>query len=224
MSEIVDAPSRSPAGVRPALRGWLHAGAAPAVAAAGLVLVVLSPSSMRVAVSVYAVTATLLFAISAAYHRLAWGRRGESVFKRLDHATIFLIIAGSYTPFALALLDPGTARTLLLVVWSGALLGAVFRVLWVEAPRWLYTPIYVALGWTAVFFLGDFARTAGTAVLVLIVVGGVLYSLGGLVYGLRRPDPSPRWFGFHEVFHAFTLGGWTVQHVAVWLAVLRIAT
>lgn len=212
-----------PAPPRPAWRGWLHAGATPAVLAAGIVLVVLAPASARAAAAVYAATTVLLFGVSAAYHRRAWGPRTHGVLQRLDHANIFLIIAGSYTPFAVALLEPGPARTLLLVVWAGAVLGVVFRVVWVGAPRWLYTPVYVALGWVATFFLGDFLRSGGVAILVLVVVGGVLYSLGGLVYGLRRPDPSPRWFGFHEVFHAFTLGGWTVQHVAVWLAVFRLA-
>jgi hemolysin III len=208
---------------RPALRGWLHAGATPAVLVAGIVLVVLAPPGARVAAAVYAATTVLLFGVSAAYHRRSWGPRAFGALQRLDHANIFLIIAGSYTPFAVALLDPGPERLLLTIVWIGALAGVAFRVFWVDAPRWLYTPVYVALGWTATFFLGDFLRAGGVAVLVLVIVGGLLYSVGGLVYGLRRPDPSPRWFGFHEVFHAFTLGGWTVQHVAVWLAVFRLA-
>ena len=200
---------------RPRLRGWLHAGMAPAALVAGVVLLLLAPAAARPPIAVYLVTALLLFSVSAVYHRFAWGPRVSGVLKRLDHANIFLIIAGSYTPFAVLLLEPGPARVLLWVVWAGALAGVAFRVLWVGAPRWLYVPVYVALGWTAVFFLPAFLRTGGTAVLVLIILGGVLYSVGGVVYGLKRPNPSPRWFGFHEVFHAFTLGGFLAQFAAV---------
>ena len=201
--------------VRPRLRGWLHAAMAPAALVAGAVLLLLAPPATRPPIAVYQVTALLLFSVSAVYHRVAWGPRVSGVLKRLDHANIFLIIAGSYTPFAVLLLEPGPARVLLSVVWAGALAGVAFRVLWVGAPRWLYVPVYVALGWTAVFFLPDFLRTGGVAVLVLIIVGGLLYSIGGAVYGLKRPNPSPRWFGFHEVFHAFTLGGFLAQFAAV---------
>jgi hemolysin III len=141
------------------------------------------------------------------------------VLKRLDHANIFLIIAGTYTPFSVLLLHPGTARTLLWVVWSGASAGVAFRVLWVGAPRWLYVPVYLALGWVAVFYLPAFWRGGGAAVVVLVVVGGALYTLGGLVYGVRRPDPSPRWFGFHEVFHALTIAAFLVHYVGLSIAV-----
>jgi hemolysin III len=145
--------------------------------------------------------------------------------RRFDHSNIFLLIAGSYTPFALVLLD-GSQRTLLLsVVWTGAVLGVLFRVFWTGAPRWLYTPIYIALGWAAVFFIPGFADGArelgvgtGTAVLVLIIVGGGLYTLGGVVYAFQRPDPSPRWFGFHEVFHTFTILAFVSHYVGVSLA------
>ncbi|NUU21834.1 MAG: hemolysin III family protein, partial [Streptomycetaceae bacterium] len=128
-------------------------------------------------------------------------------------ANIFLIIAGTYTPFATLLF--GVDSPLLWVVWAGAIAGILFRVFWIGAPRWLYTPVYVALGWAAVFYIPDFLREGGVAVLVLIIVGGLLYSLGAVVYGLKRPDPSPRWFGFHEVFHAFTLAAFTTHYVGV---------
>lgn len=205
----------NPSEVRPRLRGWLHAGMAPAAVVAGGVLLAFAAPGARAAVAVYLVTAVLLFTVSAVYHRRAWGPRTAAVLKRLDHANIFLIIAGTYTPFAVLLLEPGPMRVLLAVVWAGALLGVAFRVLWVGAPRWLYVPVYLALGWTAVFFLPDFLRTGGVLVLVLIIVGGLLYSAGAVVYALKRPNPSPRWFGFHELFHAFTLGGFLTQFTAV---------
>ena len=211
---MADAPGTE---LRPRLRGWLHAGMAPAALVGGAVLLVLAAPPARPAVAVYLVTALLLFTVSAVYHRRAWGPHTAAVRKRLDHANIFLIIAGTYTPFAVLLLDPGPTRVLLAVVWAGALLGVAFRVLWVGAPRWLYVPVYLALGWTAVFFLPDFLRNGGVLVLVLIVLGGLLYSVGAVVYALKRPNPSPRWFGFHELFHAFTLGGFLSQFAAVCL-------
>jgi hemolysin III len=204
--------------LRPRLRGWLHAGMVPATLAAGVALLVLAPSGPRLAIAVYLVSALSLFTVSAVYHRFRWGPRVRGVLQRLDHANIFLIIAGSYTPFAVLLLDPGPARVLLSVVWVGALAGVAFRVLWVGAPRWLYVPVYIALGWVAVFCLPAFLRSGGAAVLALIVAGGLLYSVGGVIYALRRPAPSPRWFGFHEVFHAFTLGGFLTQFAAIVLA------
>ena len=191
--------------LKPHLRGWLHLGAFPLALVTGGLLTVLAPhGSARAALAVFAVSAALLFGVSALYHRGTWGPRAHGVLKRLDHANIFLIIAGTYTPFAVLLLHPGPARVLLWVVWTGAVGGVALRVLWVGAPRWLYVPVNIALGWVAVIYLPDFAA-AGPAVLALVVAGGLLYTLGGVVYGLRRPDPSPRWFGFHEVFHALTV-------------------
>lgn len=206
--------------IKPKLRGWLHAGTFPLAVAAGAVLVILSPQPhVRAATAVFAVTASLLFGISALYHRGTWGPRAHALLQRLDHANIFLIIAGTYTPFSVLLLPPGPARTLLWIVWAGAVLGVAFRVLWVGAPRWLYVPVYIALGWVAVAYLPEFWRGAGSAVFVLVVVGGALYTLGGVVYGLQRPDPSPRWFGFHEVFHALTVAAFATHYVGVSLAV-----
>ena len=139
----------------------------------------------------------------------------------MDHSNIFLIIAGTYTPFAALLLPSSEGRTLLWIVWVGALAGVAFRVFWVGAPRWLYTPIYVALGWVAVFYLPDFVRGGGVAVVALILVGGVFYSVGALIYGLKRPDPSPRWFGFHEVFHSLTVAAFIVHYIAVSITVYQ---
>ncbi|MGZ4443906.1 MAG: PAQR family membrane homeostasis protein TrhA [Nocardioidaceae bacterium] len=205
--------------VKPRLRGWLHAATAPLALAAGVVLVVLSPTaSTRIGSAVFATSALALFTVSAVYHRGTWSPRVRRLLRRFDHANIFLLIAGSYTPFTLLLLHGLDQVLLLSVVWAGAVLGVLFRVFWVDAPRWLHTPIYVALGWAAVFFFGDFVHTAGTAVLVLMCVGGGLYTLGGLVYGFQRPDPFPRWFGFHEVFHALTIAAFVAHYVGVSIA------
>lgn len=202
--------------LKPRMRGWLHAGMFPAVLVAGIVLIALSDSTRgRIACTVYIATACLLFGVSAVYHRGTWGPRGEAVLRRLDHANIFLIIAGTYTPLTLLLLPASTGRPLLWAVWVAALAGIAFRVFWVGAPRWLYTPCYIAMGWAAVFFLPDFMRTGGIAVLVLVVVGGLLYSAGGVIYGIKRPNPSPRWFGFHEVFHSLTLAAFVVHYVGI---------
>lgn len=215
MNEIapsVDSPAVVPP---PRLRGWLHAGMAPVAVVLGIVLVVLSPAEYRWAAALYSLTAVMLFGTSAVYHRFAWSPKVKVLLKRLDHSNIFLIIAGSYTPFAVVLLPWEQERTLLLLVWTGAILGVLFRVFWVGAPRWLYTPIYIALGWVALFYLPAFWSAGGPAVVILLAVGGLCYSAGGIVYALKRPNPSPEWFGFHEIFHALTLAGFITQYIAV---------
>ncbi|MBO0847282.1 MAG: hemolysin III family protein [Nocardioides sp.] len=212
--------------VKPRLRGWLHLGTAPMTLAAGIILIALSPTaSTRVGSAVYAVCSVLLFTVSAVYHRGRWSPRVAGLLKRFDHANIFLLIAGSYTPFSLLLLRGNDRIVMLAVVWGGALAGVAFRVLWIGAPRWLYTPIYIGLGWAAVFFLPQYAEGAhrlgvgiGVAVLALIAVGGALYTLGGVVYGFKRPDPWPRWFGFHEVFHTCTILAFVTHYVSLSLA------
>ncbi|MGW1271580.1 PAQR family membrane homeostasis protein TrhA [Streptomyces sp. NPDC002491] len=223
-----DAPTDSPAAaaasvahslseeIKPKLRGWLHLGMFPAALVSGLVLTALADSTRgRVACGIFALTACLLFGVSALYHRGDWSPRMDGVLRRLDHANIFLIIAGTYTPLTMLLLPESKGRWLLWSIWAAALAGIAFRVFWVGAPRWLYTPCYIAMGWAAVFFLPDFMRTGGIAVLILIIVGGLLYSAGGVIYGIKRPNPSPRWFGFHEVFHSLTLAAFVVHYVGI---------
>jgi hemolysin III len=205
--------------VKPRLRGWLHLVTSPLAILAGLVLVVLSPTPMtRTGSAVFAGTAALLFTVSAIYHRGRWGPRAWAVLRRFDHANIFLLIAGSYTPFTLLMLQGRSRVELLSIVWAGALLGVLFRVFWTGAPRWLYIPVYMALGWAAVFYGDEFVASGSSAVFVLIVAGGALYTLGGIVYGLRRPDPFPSGFGFHEVFHALTVLAFAAHYVGVSLA------
>lgn len=207
--------------IKPRLRGWLHLGMVPLSLAAAIVLIALAPDRpSRLASIAFGLTAVLLFATSATYHRGRWSPGTAAALKRWDHANIFLIIAGTYTPFAVLLLPEGQARTLLWVVWSGAVAGVIFRVFWITAPRWLYTVVYLALGWVAVFYLGPFWRYGGPVIVALIAAGGLLYTLGAVVYALKRPDPAPRWFGFHEVFHAFTIAAFGAHWTAALLAVL----
>ena len=208
--------------VKPRLRGALHALAFPAVLVAGLFLVASGPTlPARISSVVYVLTSVSLFGVSGWYHRANVSPRTAEVLRRLDHANIYLIIAGTYTPFAVLALDGAARLALLLIIWIGAAAGVVFRVLWIGAPRWLYTSLYVALGWTAVFFISQIVSGAGILASVFVFGGGLLYSLGGVVYGMKRPDPSPAWFGFHEVFHAFTIAAYVAQFTAVAIIVSR---
>ena len=208
------------AAVKPKLRGWLHAVMAPAALIAGIALIATADTTTgRVGAVVFTVTAVLLFGTSAIYHRGNWSPEVAKTLRRMDHANIFLIIAGTYTPFALTLLPASEARSLLIIVWSGALLGVGFRVFWTGAPRWLYVPVYVALGWVAVFYIKPMLHGGGPAVLTLIITGGALYSIGAVIYGTKRPNPSPRWFGFHEVFHTLTVLAFVVHYVAASMAI-----
>ncbi|NIZ91311.1 PAQR family membrane homeostasis protein TrhA [Kineococcus rubinsiae] len=209
---------------KPRLRGWLHAGSFPVVLVAGVVLVVLAPTDgSRAAAAVFAASAALLFGTSALYHRLPWAAAAHGRLKRLDHSNIFLLIAGTATPLAVTMLAAGTARVLLTVVWAGAVAGVLFRVFWVGAPRWLYVPLYVLLGWASVGYVGEYARVGGWLVAALVLAGGVLYTAGAVVYGTKRPDPAPRWFGFHEIFHACTVVAFALHYAAVSIATYAVA-
>ncbi|MBO1266530.1 PAQR family membrane homeostasis protein TrhA [Arthrobacter cavernae] len=205
---------------KPTWRGWIHAVAAPFAVAAGIVLVALAPTTDRkIASIVYAVTGVLLFGVSAVYHRGNWSPPLRMLLKRLDHTNIMLVIAGSYTPLAWSLLERPQAVLLLWVIWSGAILGVLFRVLWTGAPRWLYVPIYVALGCGALFYLPQFFA-ANAAAAALICIGGALYIAGAVLYGIKKPNFSVRNFGFHELFHAFTVLAFAAHFTAIMMAVL----
>lgn len=205
--------------VKPRLRGWVHAGMAPIAIVAGAVLVVLSPTpAARWSNLVFAIATSLLFTASAVYHRGTWSPRTTAALRRLDHSNIFLVIAGSYTPLAVLLLPKETATVLLLVVWIGALAGILARVFWLSAPRWFYVPVYVALGWVAVGYMPQFWAGGPHSIVWLVATGGLAYSLGAVVYGLKRPNPSPRWFGFHEIFHVLTVVGYVCHFIAVSIA------
>ena len=211
------------AALKPRLRGVLHEAAFAISLVTGTALICLADGAReRVAVAVYAGSVALLFGTSAAYHRGHWSPRANDLMARLDHSMIFVLIAGSYTPFALLLLHGTLQWVVLGVVWGGAAVGVLLRNVFAQPPRWLFVGLYLALGWVALGIIPDVLRRGGVAVLVLLLVGGVFYTLGALVYALRRPNPSPRWFGFHEIFHAFTLLAFMSHYVAVSLTTYRL--
>ncbi|WP_062389287.1 PAQR family membrane homeostasis protein TrhA [Demequina iriomotensis] len=209
---------------KPLMRGWLHLGAAPLALIAGLILTAIAPTlAGRVSFAIFTLTAVMLFGTSAIYHRGDWSDTTRAVLRRMDHANIFLIIAGTYTPLTVLLLEPPTSVWVLGVVWGGALLGLLFRVLWLGAPRWMYVPIYIALGWVAIGFIKPFYEAGGAAVVTLIIVGGLCYTVGAIIYGTKWPRGSTRYFGFHEIFHALTIAGFACHFVAASLAAFRVA-
>lgn len=208
---------------KPLLRGWIHTVMAPLACVIGVALILLAPTlASRLAVVVFATTTVLLFATSAVYHRGTWSPRWLAALRRWDHANIFLVIAGTYTPLAVILLPASTATILLAVVWGGALAGIGARVFWLNAPRWFYVPVYIALGWVAVWFLPEFWSTGSAAIVWLVIAGGLGYTLGALAYGFRWPDPKPTHFGYHEIFHTGTVIGYLCHAGAVALAVLAL--
>jgi hemolysin III len=206
--------------IKPKWRGWIHTVTAPLALAAGIVLVALAPTvDRKITSAVYAATGVLLFGISAVYHRGNWSPKVKMVLKRLDHTNIMLVIAGTYTPLAWTLLEQPQAVLLLWVIWSGAILGVLFRLLWTDAPRWLYVPIYIALGCGSLFYLPQFFQASIPAA-ILICVGGVLYITGAVFYALKKPNFSYHHFGFHELFHALTVVAFAAHFTAIALAVL----
>lgn len=207
--------------LKPKLRGWLHAGMWPILQLAGLALLVAAPTMVgRAGVAIYLVGASVLFGTSAVYHRGTWSERVGGVLRRLDHANIFLFIAGTYTPLSLMLLEGNDRVVLLALIWSVAAAGIVFKMLWMAAPRWLYTLLYLVMGWAAVGWLPQFWAAGGPLIVALIAVGGLVYTAGAVVYALKRPDPFPTWFGFHEIFHACTIVAALSHFAAITLAVL----
>jgi hemolysin III len=212
----------------PRLRGLLHAAAFPAVITAGVVLITFAPTQPgRLCATIYSLACMALFGVSAAYHRSPLGSRRRGMLARLDHVSILLLIAGTYTPLTVLALRGWTRISMLAIIWAAATAGILIRLVWRRtwrpAPRWLITSLFIALGWAAVLVLPQLLHGAGAAVLVLVLAGGVLYSLGAVVYALKQPDPSPQWFGFHEVFHAITIVAYLTQYAAVSLVIYRAA-
>jgi hemolysin III len=205
---------------KPTWRGWIHAGTFPVAVVLGVVLLVAADgTAATVSSAVFVASSLLLFGVSALYHRLAWGDRARLLLKRLDHANIFLLIAGSYTPITVLALPPQKSQLLLILVWIGAGLGILFRVFWIGAPRLLYVPLYLLLGYASLVFVADFFE-ADAAMMTLILVGGLCYTVGAVVYALKRPNPLPGRFGFHEIFHALTL----VAFLCHWTGIYLVAT
>jgi hemolysin III len=211
---------------KPRARGWIHVYSAFVAAVAGLALVLVSwiwdSTRAGIATLIYAVTIVGMFAVSGAYHRVHWKTESAHKWmKRLDHSMIFVFIAGSYTPFALLALPERDGWLLFWIVWGGAAAGVVLKMFWPSAPRWVGVPLYLLLGWVAVWFIGPIAQGAGTPAVVLLIAGGVLYSVGGVLYAVKWPDPWPTTFGHHEFFHACTAVAALCHYVAMWFAVFR---
>ncbi|MDQ1215996.1 hemolysin III [Microbacterium arborescens] len=205
--------------LRPSWRGWIHAGTFPVAIAAGIVLIVLAQGApAKWASAVFMTTSLLLFGNSALYHRFDWKPRTKAILKRIDHANILLLIAGTYTPLAVLALPTEQTVLLLSLVWGGAIAGIFFRVFWIHAPRWLYVALYLALGWAAVMYIVPLFQ-ANAAMMILVIIGGLLYSGGAVVYALKKPNPWPGHFGFHEIFHVCTV----LAFLCHWTACLLIA-
>jgi hemolysin III len=207
------------------MRGVLHTYAFGVAVLCGIVLCALATTRPGIAplvsCAIYSLTVCGLFGTSALYHRRVWSPSGYRLMKRLDHSMIFIFIAGTYTPFSVLLLAPDTARWLLWVVWSGALLGVAMKLVTPHAPRWLSAPLYIALGWVAVAVMPQLLARGGAVGFTLLLVGGAAYTLGAVSYALRRPNPWPGTFGHHELFHACTIIAATAHHIAIYLALYR---
>lgn len=202
--------------VKPRMRGVLHHGAALVAFGAGVVLVALSPSTRAAwASAIYAASTVILFGVSAAYHRPTWQPRERALMRRLDHASISLIIAGTYTPMCLLALPDPRGSSLLWAIWGTASLGILQALFWAHAPKWVSALVYLLVGWTIVPYFGDVRAALSAGQLALLFGGGILYSAGAVIYALRRPNPVPAVFGYHEVFHALTLAACALHFILV---------
>ncbi len=205
---------------RPLLRGAFHLAAA-LLAPFGLVLLLLRADSPRayVGAAIFGGSLIACFTVSATYHMLPWSDLGRNIMKRFDHAMIFALIAGTYTPFCLLVLDNSWGIPILAVVWSLAGIGMLVKLAWPSAPRWLSVGAYLAVGWLAVVASVPIVSGLALAPLLLLIAGGLMYSVGALIYATRRPDPFPRVFGYHEIFHVLVVGAGSIHFslVAVYL-------
>ena len=203
--------------LRPKLRGVSHEWAFFLFIGLGILLIVEADGARAtIAAAIYAASVPLLFGSSALYHRINWKSvRARQWMRRLDHSMIFVLIAGTYTPFCLLVLEGSLATAILIAVWAGAAAGIVLKLLWVDAPKWLAASIYVVLGWVAVVTAPQMIDGLGVGGALLVAGGGVLYTVGAVVYALRRPDPRPRVFGYHEIFHLLVIVACALQYVAI---------
>jgi hemolysin III len=208
---------------RPRFRGVSHQWAFFCSLVTGSVLVVAAPAGRpTVASAIYAASVAALFGTSALYHRVTWPTASARRWmRRLDHSMIFLLIAGTYTPFALLVLEGTLATVILVVVWAGALGGIVLKLVWIDAPKIVVAALYVALGWVAVVAFPDLIDELGVTNTLLVVAGGVLYTAGAAVYAFRRPDPVPAVFGYHEIFHALVIAAAALQYAVVVFVVMQ---
>ncbi|MFC5500955.1 hemolysin III family protein [Lysinimonas soli] len=218
---LADAIAHPAYDVKPSWRGWIHAGTFPLAIAAGIVLIVFADGvAAKVSSAVFMATSLLLFGISAVYHRFNWKPSTLATFRRIDHSNIFLLIAGTYTPLAINALPFPKNAILLSIVWGGTVVGIAFRIFWLKAPRLLYVALYIALGWAAMMYIVDLVN-ANVATMVLVLVGGVSYTVGAVFYALKRPNPVPGVFGFHELFHSCTVIAFLCHWTAILLLVLH---
>jgi hemolysin III len=202
--------------LKPVLRGVSHAVSFWIALVAGVVLIAIArDADARVAATIYALGLCALFGASGLYHRWRWNPRWQPLLRRIDHSTIFLFVAASYTPVGLLVLEDTLQVVVLGLVWAGALAGVIFSVAWISAPRALVAGCYLALGWVAVIAMPQLIDRLPAAPLVLLATGGLLYTIGAAIYAAKRPDPWPRVFGFHEVFHAFVIAAALVHFVAM---------
>jgi hemolysin III len=209
--------------VKPRLRGVFHQYAFFASLAVGAVFVAFVTGALeRTAAAIFAGSVSAMFGVSALYHRVTWRPRARRLMRRLDHAAIYLLIAGTYTPFGLLVLDGAWRWTVLPIAWGGAVAAIALKLAWVDGPKWLSAVIAVALGWVGVVAVPELYGETGIHGLVLLAVGGVLYTLGAIVYARGRPDPLPAVFGYHEVFHVLVIGAAACQYVAVALVVFGL--
>lgn len=233
-TDTVERPDDIPAArAKPRARGWIHLVSAVVAFVAGVTLIAVSWPLVAhkagawvgfeagLSTFIYSVSVVGMFAVSATYHRITW----QSVvtrmrMKRLDHAMIFVFIAGTYTPFAMLAMNPTQGRTVLTIVWGGALAGVLLKLCWPTAPKWVGVPLYLLLGWVSAFYIAAILHNAGVAAMVLLAVGGALYSIGAIMYAFKWPDPWPATFGYHEFFHAFTAVAAICQYIAIWFAAL----
>jgi hemolysin III len=207
--------------VKPRLRGVSHEYAFFVSIATGVALIAAaSDARARLAAAVYAGAVTALLGTSALYHRVTWRPRARRWMRRLDHSMIFVLIAGTYTPVCLLALHGPLAKTILIVVWAGALGGVIFKLAWIDAPKWVFALVYVALGWVAAAVFGELPAAIGWLGVAGLAAGGLLYTAGAVVYAWERPNPWPRTFGYHEVFHAFVLGAASLHYAVIAFAVL----
>jgi hemolysin III len=208
--------------LKPRLRGVLHQWAFFVALAAGVALVVVAPAGRAtLATAIYAVSVVALFGVSALYHRITWASAAvRRWMRRLDHSMIFFLIAGTYTPFALLVLEGALATAILVVVWGGALAGVVLNLIWIEAPKWVTALVYIALGWVAIAAFPEMISEMGLFATALVGLGGILYTLGAVVYALNRPNPAPAVFGYHEVFHLLVIAAAALQYAVVAFYVL----
>jgi hemolysin III len=208
--------------LKPRLRGVLHQWAFFVSVIGGVVLVVAAPAGRAtLATGIYAVSVSALFGVSALYHRITWvSAEARRWMRRLDHTMIFFLIAGTYTPFGLLVLDGTLATAILCAVWGGALAGVVLNLVWIDSPKWVTAVVYVAVGWVAIVAFPELTSELGVMAIVLLALGGVLYTLGAVVYARKKPDPSPAVFGYHEIFHALVIAAAALQYAVIAFYVL----